>query len=89
MVQQLREAVAVKPGGIAMMGHPGDAAIMPLAEQASKDGIKMMYQNVPVPKVVAAFGGGYVGAQQEQQGTRARRRGIPAAPGSRPATRRS
>ena len=54
MVQQLREAVAVKPDGIAMMGHPGDAAIMPLAEQATKAGIKMMYQNVPVPKVVAA-----------------------------------
>ncbi|TPK64227.1 MULTISPECIES: substrate-binding domain-containing protein [unclassified Mesorhizobium] len=68
MVQQLREAVAVKPNGIAMMGHPGDAAIMPLAEQAHKDGIKMMYQNVPVPTVVTAFGGGYVGAQQEQQG---------------------
>ncbi|RUU72276.1 substrate-binding domain-containing protein, partial [Mesorhizobium sp. M7A.F.Ca.MR.362.00.0.0] len=68
MVQQLREAVAVKPNGIAMMGHPGDASIMPLAEQAHKDGIKMMYQNVPVPKVVEAFGGGYVGAQQEQQG---------------------
>ncbi|TPK38203.1 sugar ABC transporter substrate-binding protein [Mesorhizobium sp. B2-5-4] len=68
MVQQLREAVAVKPNGIAMMGHPGDSAIMPLAEQAHKDGIKMMYQNVPVPTVVAAFGGGYVGAQQEQQG---------------------
>ena len=68
MVQQLREAVAVKPGGIAMMGHPGDDAIMPLAEQAHKDGIKMMYQNVPVPTVTAAFGGGYVGAQQEQQG---------------------
>src|SRR5271165_7379244 len=32
MVQQLREAVAAKPDGIAMMGHPGDAAIMPLAE---------------------------------------------------------
>ena len=57
-----------KPNGIAMMGHPGDASIMPLAEQAHKDGIKMMYQNVPVPKVVAAFGGGYVGAQQEPQG---------------------
>ncbi|MER8446000.1 substrate-binding domain-containing protein [Mesorhizobium sp. M1066] len=68
MVQQLREAIAVKPNGIAMMGHPGDASIMPLAEQAHKDGIKMMYQNVPVPKVTAAFGGGYVGAQQEQQG---------------------
>jgi simple sugar transport system substrate-binding protein len=68
MVQQLREAVAAKPDGIAMMGHPGDASIMPLAEQASKDGIKMMYQNVPVPDVVAAFGGGYVGAQLGPQG---------------------
>jgi simple sugar transport system substrate-binding protein len=68
MVQQLREAVAAKPNGIAMMGHPGDDAIMPLAKQASEAGIKIMYQNVPVPKVVAAFGGGYVGAQQEPQG---------------------
>ncbi len=68
MVQQLREAVAAKPNGIAMMGHPGDDAIMPLAKQASEAGIKMMYQNVPVPKVVAAYGGGYVGAQQEPQG---------------------
>jgi len=68
MVQQLREAVASKPQGIAMMGHAGDEAIMPLAEQANKAGIKMMYQNVPVPKVVAALGGGYVGAQQEPQG---------------------
>ena len=46
MVQQLREAVAAKPDGIAMMGHPGEASIMPLAEEASKAGIKMMYQNV-------------------------------------------
>ena len=68
MTQQLREAVAVKPDGIAMMGHPGDAAIMPLAEEAHKSGIKVMYQNVPVPQVVAKFGGGYVGAQQAQQG---------------------
>jgi simple sugar transport system substrate-binding protein len=68
MTQQLREAAAAKPDGIAMMGHPGDAAIMPLAEQAHAAGIQMMYQNVPVPEVVAAFGGGYVGAQQEAQG---------------------
>ena len=68
MTQQLREAVAVKPDGIAMMGHPGDAAIMPLAEEASKAGIKMMYQNVPVPEVVAKFGGGYVGAHLSEQG---------------------
>lgn len=68
MIQQLREAVAVKPDGIAMMGHPGDAAVMPLAEEAAGAGIKMMYQNVPVPKVIARFGGGYVGAQVAQLG---------------------
>src|SRR5208337_127608 len=33
-----------------------------------KSGTKMMYQNVPVPQVVAKFGGGYVGAQQAEQG---------------------
>src|ERR1700730_1835630 len=39
--QQLREAVAAKPDGIAMMGHPGDAAIMPVAADAAKAGIRM------------------------------------------------
>ena len=38
MTQQLREAVAAHPDGIAMMGHPGEAAILPLAEQAAKAG---------------------------------------------------
>jgi simple sugar transport system substrate-binding protein len=68
MTQQLREAVAAGPDGIAMMGHPGNAAILPLAEEAARAGIKMMYQNVPVNDVVAKFGGGYVGAQQYAQG---------------------
>jgi simple sugar transport system substrate-binding protein len=68
MTQQLREAVAAKPDGIAMMGHPGNAAIMPLAEEATKAGIKMIYQNVPVDDVTAKFGGAYVGAQQGPQG---------------------
>jgi len=68
MTQQLREAIAAKPDGIAMMGHPGNAAIMPLAEQASKAGIKMIYQNVPVDQVTAKFGGAYIGAQQHPQG---------------------
>lgn len=68
MSQQLREAIAAQPDGIAMMGHPGDAAIMPLAEEAAAAGIKMMYQNVDVPEVRARFGGGYVGAQLAAQG---------------------
>lgn len=68
MVNQLREAIAAKPDGIAFMGHAGDDAVMPLAEEASKAGIKMMYQNVDVPNVRAKFGGGYVGAQLTPQG---------------------
>jgi simple sugar transport system substrate-binding protein len=68
MVGQLREAIASKPDGIAFMGHPGDEAIMALADEASKAGIKMMYQNVDVPEVRAKFSGGYVGAQLTPQG---------------------
>jgi simple sugar transport system substrate-binding protein len=68
MIQQLREAIASRPDGIAMMGHPGSAAIMPLAEEAAKAGILMEYQNVDVPDVRAKFGGGYVGANLEPQG---------------------
>ena len=54
--------------GIAMMGHPGDEAIMPLAKQASEAGILMTYQNVDVPAVRAKYGGGYVGANLATQG---------------------
>jgi simple sugar transport system substrate-binding protein len=68
MIQQLREAVAQEPTGIAMMGHPGGEAIMPLAAEAAEKGIIMMYQNVDVPDVRAAYGGGYVGAQLAAQG---------------------
>lgn len=68
MTQQLREAIAAEPDGIAMMGHPGNEAIMPLAEEAAAAGISMMYQNVDVGDVRARFGGGYVGAQLASQG---------------------
>lgn len=68
MTQGLREAVSQDPDGIAMMGHPGGDAIMPLAAEAAEKGIIMMYQNVDVPDVRAAHGGGYVGAQLGPQG---------------------
>ncbi len=68
MVTQLRDMIGQAPDGIAMMGHPGDAALMPLAEQADAAGIKMMYMNVDVPEVRARFGSGYVGAQLYDQG---------------------
>lgn len=68
MVQQLREATAAHPEGISMMGHPGSAAIYPLAKQASDAGIKMMYVNVDLPDLRAKLGGGYIGAQLDPQG---------------------
>lgn len=68
MVTQLREAIAAKPDGIAMMGHPGDDAIMPLAEEAANAGILMMYQNVDVPQVRAKYPAGYIGANLDPQG---------------------
>ena len=68
MIQQLRESIATKPDGIAMMGHPADDAIIPLAIQAKKAGILMTYLNVDVPIVRANHGGGYVGADLSPQG---------------------
>lgn len=67
-VAQFRDAVAARPDAICMMGHPGDDALMPIAERAYNEGIVMMYQNVDVPKVRERFGGGYVGADQVAQG---------------------
>jgi simple sugar transport system substrate-binding protein len=68
MITQLRDVIGQAPQGIAMMGHPGDAALMPLAEQAQAAGIKMMYMNVDVPEVRAKTGAGYVGARLYDQG---------------------
>jgi len=68
MISQLRDAIAAKPDGIAMMGHPGDDALMPLIEEAYKLGIKVMFQNVDCPKIRERFGCGYVGANLEKQG---------------------
>jgi simple sugar transport system substrate-binding protein len=68
MTDQLRQAIAAQPDGIAMMGHPGDDALMPLAQQAHDAGVLMEYQNVDLPQVRKAFGGGYIGADLGPQG---------------------
>jgi len=68
MTDQLRQAIAAQPDGIAMMGHPGDDALLPLAQQARDAGILMEYQNVDLPKVRQSFGGGYIGADLTPQG---------------------
>jgi len=71
MVQQLSEAIARKPTGISIMGHPGEEAYAPLIEQAEKDGIIITTSNVPLPNIEAKHkdnGFGYIGAQQHAAG---------------------
>lgn len=77
MISQLREAIAARVDAICMMGHPGNDAIMPLAEEAKNAGIIMMYQNTDVAKVRSEYGGGYVGVLDLQaQGARLGERAI-------------
>ena len=64
MIQQFQEAVATRPDGIAVMGHPGDDAFDPLIQQAESQGIIVTSQNTTLPKAetqYAADGFGYVG----------------------------
>lgn len=65
MVSQLKEAVAKKPDGIAIMGHPGDDAYAPIVDEAIKAGIIITSMNTQLPKLqekYASKGFGYVGA---------------------------
>lgn len=71
MIQQFREAMATKPDGIAIMGHPGDEAFDPLIKQAEAQGIIVTSDNTPLPKAQAAYapkGFGYVGADNYSAG---------------------
>jgi simple sugar transport system substrate-binding protein len=64
MVSQFREALAAKPDGICMMGHPGEAALGPLIDQAYAQGTVVTIQNVDLPNIRAKYatqGCGYVG----------------------------
>ena len=66
MIQQFREAVATRPDGICVMGHPGDEAFGPLIDDAFSKGIIVTSQNTTLDtseKKYAAVGFGYVGAE--------------------------
>jgi simple sugar transport system substrate-binding protein len=65
MVSQFREAVATKPDGIAIMGHPGDDAFDPLIDDARSQGILVTAMNTELQTAEAKYataGFGYVGA---------------------------
>ncbi len=65
MITQFQQAMATKPDGIAVMGHPGDDAFDPLIKQAEDQGILVTVMNTELPKAEAQYatsGLGYVGA---------------------------
>ncbi|MDI3524818.1 MAG: simple sugar transport system substrate-binding protein [Candidatus Atribacteria bacterium] len=71
MVNQFKEAIASKPDGIAIMGHPGDDALDPLIDQAFEQGIIVTSQNTTLPKAEAKYkarGFGYVGQELYESG---------------------
>ena len=63
MVHQMKEAMATKPDGIAIMGHAGEA-YGPLVDEAEANGIIVTSQNTELNDLEAAYkakGFGYVG----------------------------
>ncbi len=65
MITQFQQAVATKPDGIAIMGHPGDTAFDPLIDDAESQGIIVTSMNTQLPLAEAKYapkGFGYVGA---------------------------
>ena len=64
MVSQFKSAIATNPAGIAVMGHPGDAALKPWVTKAEAKGIIVTSQNTELPTLFHAYqakGFGYVG----------------------------
>jgi simple sugar transport system substrate-binding protein len=71
MIQQFQEAVATRPDGIAIMGHPGDASFDALIDQARAKGIIVTSMNTTLDKAEAKYGAsgfGYVGAENYSAG---------------------
>jgi len=71
MISQFTQAVATKPDGIAIMGHPGDTAFDPLIDDAESKGIVVTSMNTQLPLAQAKYaagGFGYAGAILYQAG---------------------
>ncbi|MDJ0829911.1 MAG: substrate-binding domain-containing protein [Desulfobacterales bacterium] len=66
MVAQFKDAIAKRPDGIAVMGHPGVAAYQPLVDEAVAKGIIVTSQNTTLPAIEEKYkaqGFGYVGQE--------------------------
>ena len=66
MIAQFKDAIAKKPDGIAVMGHPGVVAFAPLVDEAEAKGIIVTSQNTTLPAIEDKYkdrGFGYVGQE--------------------------
>ena len=64
MISQFKEALAASPDGIIIMGHPGDAAVASLVDEAISRGILVTSGNAPLKELEAKYqprGFGYAG----------------------------
>jgi simple sugar transport system substrate-binding protein len=71
MTTQFTQAVATKPDGIAVMGHPGDPAFDPLIDDAESQGIIVTSMNTQLQLAQTKYsskGFGYAGAILYSQG---------------------
>ncbi len=71
MIDQFKQALAARPDGIVIMGHPGEAAFAPLVDQAEAQGIIVTSGNNPLPGLEAKYqpkGFGYAGADLHEGG---------------------
>ena len=71
MIAQFKEAMAAKPAGIAIMGHPGVPAFKPFVDDAIKQGIIVTTGNTPLTELEMQYkakGFGYVGMDLFESG---------------------
>jgi simple sugar transport system substrate-binding protein len=73
MIDQFKQAIAAQPDCIEIMGHPGEAAMGPLVDQAEAAGIEVTSGNNDMPNIEAKYqpqGFGYAGAVLHDGGYR-------------------
>ncbi|MGC9014754.1 MAG: substrate-binding domain-containing protein [Thermoproteota archaeon] len=69
MINEFKNAIAAKPDGIVVMGHPGYDALAPLFEEANKSGIYVTLANVDIEQLREKYWyTGYVGQDLYQSG---------------------
>lgn len=71
MIENFKKALAEKPTGIVIMGHPGDSAFAPLIGEARKNGILVTTVDTPLPKTQGTYraeGFGFIGPDNYTQG---------------------